>query len=82
MESVLEIALEDTSWIDSRYSRRLCEILFIHMLNYMHLHKNAWTLCTFAPGVVSHSIFTSIALKALQDNAEEALGIFAVCYFP
>ena len=78
LESVLEIALADVSWIDSDYSQRLCEILFIHLLNYMHVQKNAWRVNTCAPGVVSHDIFTSIALKALQDNAEEALG--TICF--
>ena len=75
MESVLEIALEDASWIDSRYSQRLCQILFIHLLNYMHLQKSVWRINSCAPGIVSHDVFTSIALKALQDNAEEALGM-------
>ena len=79
MGSVLEIALEDVSWVDSHYSQRLCEILFIHLLNYMHWQKNTWHLNTCVPGVVSHDIFTSIALKALQDNAEEALGTASLC---
>ena len=82
MESVLEIALENLSWIDSRYSHRLCEILFIHMLNYMHFQKSAWRLNTCAPGIVSHDVFISIALKALQDSAEEALGKLCIRYFP
>lgn len=81
IESVLEIAMEDESWIDSPYSRRLVQVLFIHMLNYMHLQKTSWRCNSCAPGIISLDVFRSIALKALQDNAEEALGVFVILFY-